>query len=838
MKVGNSRQKTSQETQPKTLNKISPKAPKSKLTPLSVCTRSFDDGSSSCRSPAEKKRSEGDTKRDQDSLAKSQTPNKKRYPAQGPRRTLYQQKTQEEEMSDDSDATVCEPHVGESVSPPNGKESPTTAAEPQPEVLCADDQSETGQTEDEPESPTFLQQLPDIVNDVNNDSPQNWDKEDGMEKKEVNKSEEAEVGQWQEEPEGPDSAESANIVEETSSLLDNRAELPTWQTSDELEYNERNCVELSSHDDTVVGQEDRDTPKPKQKKKKKDKTAAQSVRQEEDGNFDSYARMEDYGITVNCSVEDGVKKKKKKRKREEDAEQLQSNHADEPLNDVGGLQLKKKKKKKDKSVVVEEGEENEPENRTLDFLPMSTDVFIETRNGLENILSSEETNGSSRVKKKKHKKKRQASGDDAAQDGEKDLDMSLRQNPATLEESTGCSVKKKKRKKNISDEVDIFDSPEENKKVEDDPQKYVESLEDQNAKKKKKKKNSRTLSVNASIEIEAQSDDSVSVQRKEKKRTSSFLVADAVKKDARTHGEENCPSQCVEAPVWVKEDSFVRPGGFESAEVAGNLEKADGVVRRKKGKRKKSEKQDSVEEDLKHGCEEVNETCASPETTDKEVKRKKKKKHIADGTPVERLESVADVGHCPPDNEIVRKKKKKKKRDDSVCPVIEESPLTHAEDTVSEKSTLKTVSVDSPKKKAKHLTSSKHECGASISLASNIVTQAAKESPNVLNQDPQSLETLGKQALKNKKDKKNMKSAVPPQDEPVTESSQLEPIEHKKKKRKKQSAVPDGVTRSPTLSEISVSKFEKSDSVLKKKHKKVKRKLYDPIEGFLTTLTE
>lgn len=831
--VGKSRQKNSQETRPKTLNKISPKVSKSKLTPLSVHTESFDDGRSSCRSPAEKKGSEGDAKRDQDSLAKSQTPNKKRYPARGPRRTLFQQKAQEEEMSNDSDATVCEPHVGESVSPPNDKESSTTAAEPQPDVLCVDDQSQTGQREDEPESPSFLQQLPDIVNDVNNDSPQNWDKEDGMEKKEVNKSEEAEMGQGQEEPEGPD---SANIVEDTSSLLDNRAELPTWQTSDELEYNERNCVECSSHGDTVVGQEDRDTPKPKQKKKKKDKTAAQSVRQEGDGNSDSDARMEDYGMTVNCSVEDGIKKKKKKRKREEDAAQLQSNHADEPLNDVGGLQLKKKKKKKDKSVVVaEEGEENQPVNSTLDFLPMSTDVSVETRNGLENILSSEETNESSRVKKKKHKKKRQASGDDAAQDGETVLDVSLRQNPATLEESTGCSVKKKKRKKNVSDEVDILDSPEENRKVEDDPQKYVESLEDQNAKKKKKKKKSEKLSVNASIEIGAQSDDSVSVPRKEKKKTSPFLVADAEKKDAQTRGEEHCPSQCVEAPVWVKEDSFVRPGGFESAEVTGNLEEADGVVRRKKGKRKKSEKQDSVEKDSKQGCEEVNETWALPEITDKEVKRKKKKKHIADesemGTPVERLESVVDDGYCPTFNEVVRKKKKKKKRDDNVCPVIEESPLTHAEDTVSEKSTLKTVSVDSPRKKAKHLNFSKHEHGASILIASNTVKQAAQESPSVLNQDPQSLETPGKQALKNKKDKKSWKSPVP-----VTESAQLEPIEKKKKKRKKQLAVPDGVNSSPMSSEVSV--FDQSDSVLKKKHKKVKRKLHDPIDGFLTTLTE
>lgn len=780
MKVGKSRQKTSQ---PKTLNKISPKVSKSKLTPLPVHTESFDDGRSSCRSPAEKKRSKGDVKRDQDSLAKSQTPNKKRYPARGPRRILFQQKSQEDtrtqEMSSDSDATVCEPHVGESVSPPNDKESPATAAEPQPDVLCGDDQSQTGRTVDEPESPSFLQQLPDIVNYVNNDSLQNWDKEDGMETKEVNKHEEAKMGQWQEEPEGPDSAKSVNIVEETSSLLDNRAKLPTWQTSDELEYNERNCVELSSHDDTVVEQEDRDTPKPKQKKKKKDKTAAQNVRQEEDGNFDSDARMEDYGMTVNCSVEDGVKKKKKKR--EEDAEQPQSNHADEPLNDVGGLQLKKRKKKKDKSVVVaEEGEENEPENSTLDFLPMSTDVSVETRNGLENILSSEETNESSRVKKKKRKKKRQASCDDAAQDGEKTPDVSLRQNPAALEEGTGCSVKKKKRKKNISDEVAISDSPEENKKVEDDA-----------------KKKSEKLTVNASIEIVAQSDDSVSVPRKEKKRTSSFLVADAEKKDAQTRGEEHSPSQCVEAPVWVKEDPLVRPGGFESAEVAGNLEEADGVVRRKKGKRKKSEKQDSVEKDPKHGCEEVNETCASPETTDKEVKRKKQKKHVADesemGTPVERLESVVDDGYCPADNEVVRKKKKKKKKcDDNVWPVDNESPLTHAEDTVN---------------------------------------QAAKESPSVLNQDPLSLEAIGKQ---NKKDKKSMKSPVPPQDKPVTESAQLEPIEKKESKL----AVPEGVTSSPTLSEISVSKFEQSRSVLKKKQKKVKRKLHAPIEGFLTTSTE
>lgn len=81
------------------------------------------------------------------------------------RRTLFQ----EEEMCDDSDATVCEPNKKNDVCPPLGSHRSTVAEGPA-QVSCEDDQS---QTEDERESQSLLQPLPmsNIMHDLDNHSP-------------------------------------------------------------------------------------------------------------------------------------------------------------------------------------------------------------------------------------------------------------------------------------------------------------------------------------------------------------------------------------------------------------------------------------------------------------------------------------------------------------------------------------------------------------------------------------------------------------------------------------------------------------------------------------------
>lgn len=815
-------QETSRETQRKTLHEIPAKASTSRVTPLSLDTESSADGESSCRFLVE--RSDEHVTRDRNPLAQSEIPKRKRHLTRGNKRTLFQQKAWEGELCDDSDATVCEPHAVQR-SPrqytPKGREASTTAAEPQTDVLNTDDQSQTGQTEFEPESQNIL------ISDANNDSVCSETRVKKRKKKKkdrVHGSIEDKMGQRQEEPEGLHAAKSVNVeVEETPSLSDNRAKPPTSQTSDELDYNETNCMDNSvSHDDTIVRQEERDIPESKKEKRKK--SAAQNVRQEVDGNLELDVRMEDSVISVSCNVENGGKKKKRRKRREEDVEQLQSSAADEPLNDGAGVQLKKKKRKKDKTIVAaEECEEKEARN-------MSTGQLEESGNGLESQASSQGTLESSNVKKKKKlKKKRQSSSNDATRDTEDAVDVSFSNDAATLEESTGKSLMKKK---TISDGVDISNTPEENEKVEDTTQKANEGLEDQNAelvtkKKKKKKISSRTTSDDSV----AQSDDSVSVRKKEKKRTSSFLVADVEEKD-----EQNSASQSVDAHVWGAENPSVSASDFEteSAEIAGNLEESnDGVrQRKKKRKRKMSEKQDGVEKDHKRDFEELNKTCALPETTDTGVKRKNKcvRDEIDLRTSMERLESAADSGHSPTDKDVVLKKKKGKCKDEP-CRVIE-SPLTATEDTESEKLTLNTCSVVSHQKKGKRLTfpvvsKGEHGRSADMSQASSTFDQASKETLNMFEQASPSSDTPGKQALR---DKKKMKSPdnILLRGMSLSKSAELEP--------KEKSVVPKSVTSNPVLSEISISKCEmsSSDSIMNKKHK---RKLYNPSEDFLTDLS-
>ncbi|XP_035522085.1 phoenix [Morone saxatilis] len=749
---------------------------------------------------------------------------------------VFQQKAREEELCDDSDATVCELPIPRQYVQ-NDREASTTVTEPQTDVFHTDDLSQTAQAEDEPESQSLLRGLPDLIHDTNNDSVCSETVVKKRKKKKKDRDHESvEEEKSQEEPQGVHAA-----AEVTPSLSqDDRAEPLASQTSDELELNERNCI--VSHDDTILRQEERDSPDSKQKKKKRKKTAAENVGQEVDGNLELDVRVEDSVFSASCNVDSSGKKKKSKRSGE-DVEQLQSNAVAEPLNDDAEIQTKKKKRKKEgKIVVAEECEGEETSNRALDLPPMSTGQLEESGDCLENTSVSAETLESTYVKRKKHKNKHQSSNN-AIHDGEEGGDVNFSNDALTLEESTGMSLKKKKRKKQktILEWVDISRTPEENEKADvDNTQKTKEGLEDQNAelvtkKKKKKKKTTERSNSNIFEDSVAQSNDSVSAHKKEKKRTSSFLVADAEENDAQTHGEQNSQSH-----VWGSEKPAVSTE-VESAEITGNVAESNNRVRKKKRRRKVSVELDSVEKDHKLDFEEPNETRSSalPETTDAGVKRKKKRMGNESElvAPMERLESAADAGHSPTDEAVVLKKKKKKKKKckEESLHVIQESPPAATEDAESGKSSLNACSSVSHKKKGKHLTSPSK--GKYVHSASSTSDQATMETLNMVEHASPSLEIPGNQAFNHVSDKKKKKTKssdnVLVKGKSMTKSAELE---NKKKERNKQSTGSSIISSSPVLLETSLSKSEmsSSDRIMKNGHMKVRRRLLNPSEDFLT----
>lgn len=457
----NSRQETSQETQHKKLNKIAAKTSTSKITALYLDPESSADRESSSLSVVVRETSDEHVTRDGNYLTQNVT-QKGEHLTQGNKKTLFQQTAGELELCKESDTTVCEPpDVHRSLSQYTLKDrASTTAADPPTDALRSDDQSQTGQPEDKPESQSLLHSLQGLIRDINNDSVCSETRVKDRKKKKKHRvcgSTEDEMGERQEEPEGLQAAKSVNVELEEHPCLSDDNRPPVSQTSDELEVNERNCTQNSSHDNRTVRQKERDIPNSEQKKNRKE-SAAGRIRQEVDG---SGVRMEDSVFSVNHDIENSGTKKKRKRSKK-DVEQSQSHAGDEPLNDDAGReQRKKKKKKKDKTIeVAEKCEKKESWNRTLDLLPTSAGQLEESGNGLDNTLSCEGTLESSYVKKKKHKKKRHSSSNDAAPDEEEVAGMSFSNDAATVEERTGKSLKKKKkRKKNISDGVDVSYTP-------------------------------------------------------------------------------------------------------------------------------------------------------------------------------------------------------------------------------------------------------------------------------------------------------------------------------------------------------------------------------------------
>lgn len=175
----------------------------------------------------------------------------------------------QENVQNDSNATVCEPCEEASVSPPL-----FTAAEGPAQVFCADSQSQQGHRGGELESHRFLQALPmsTIMHDINDKNQGRRTKDDKKKKKKkTEKGTNDELVQRQEESEDSYPVGIPMLAKERSSLLDEAKYGPVCPSGNELEYIDNSEVQRSSNDNTGVVQEDRSTPKSKPKKRKKEK---------------------------------------------------------------------------------------------------------------------------------------------------------------------------------------------------------------------------------------------------------------------------------------------------------------------------------------------------------------------------------------------------------------------------------------------------------------------------------------------------------------------------------------------------------------------------------------
>lgn len=105
------------------------------------------------------------------------------------------------------------------------------------------------------------------------------------------------------------------------------------------------------------------------------------------------------------------------------------------------------------------------------------------------------------------------------------------------------------------------------------------SAEDKSPKAVKKKKKKHEVKMNSSEDSVPQSDFSVAMQKKEKRRTSSFLCADSVEKDVQTARKR----------ISVQAEDL----GTQSAEITESLAQSDCCVKAEKRKRKHDYKDDA-----------------------------------------------------------------------------------------------------------------------------------------------------------------------------------------------------------------------------------------------------
>lgn len=561
-----------QKSQKKMSCKMSTKATTSTATLLSSDVDSSDTG--------HPQRDTRDKPISSNILERTETPKK--------RRTKDNQKIllQEKESGVDSDATVCDLlqlQGSQREHTQAHKEATVTVTVERAYVFQTDDLSEAGREEDVPDSQSLLQSLPEFVSHANNESVRTEASEMKKKKKRKKKvkgnhpSLGEEKSQSQEELEGLHDAASVNVeADETlSPPEDSRAEPPVPQGTD-----------ISSR------QEKKDFPDstPTAKKKKRSKSSAREVVE----NSAHGERLEDSGFSVMSNTENVTEKKKKKKKKlkrnVEDDEGVDV--AEEPPNDDSVMQKKKKKEKR--TLVREEHGEEDVEN---------TEVCQET------------LGPSYKKKRRKHKTKKQSSSLEDGQVEEED-GVSWPNEGVALDEFTGLSVKKRKKKRkgeSISEGVDIHSNPDKSITVENTGH---EDRDTEQVTKKKKKKKTRELS---SREV-SQSDDLCSVQERDKKRTSSFPAADSEEKEAQSYPQQQSSSTCVAAHVRGagKAVGDVEP---ESAQMA--VTSGDGVSKKKKKrKRNMSAPRENVEDDHKPGFQEPDKTCVS--LTDTVVKKKKR----------------------------------------------------------------------------------------------------------------------------------------------------------------------------------------------------------------------
>ncbi|XP_069556760.1 glutamic acid-rich protein-like [Brachyistius frenatus] len=768
--------------------KRSHKRPSLRLPPCSD-TWSSDDGGSPGRA---QEMSDKRVTRHTSAVTLTKTPKTNRPFTRGKMKLIYEGKEKEDELCDDSDATVCEGSLKGSKQ--KSREASGSVTEPQ-----ADDLSLTGRGECDPDGQNVLQ------NDISNDTSCNESrvkKKRKEKKKHIGEHESIDEGKGerQEEQKGQHAPMSVDMgiteVEETPSLS---------QAVGEPELHENSWTESLSHGD-MVGREETEIPDSKQKSRK-NKLAAEDVGQEVDGRLESNVRAaEDSGSVVSCNVE----KKKKKRKRDVE-EEVESNEAAELPNDDSEIK-KKKKRKQDVEEEVEEIESKaaaKPPNDDSEIKKkkkrknMTSDEKsaeqLEETNCAENTEASPQTLESIYVKRKKQKKKH-SNGE--APVGE---EVSFSRDGLSSTGSTGSSVKKKRRIR-FCEQVDISHTPEEEENA-DNTEKPTEALEVQDAElvKKKKKKMREASSMNTSDDTVAQTDDSVSVRKKEKKRTSSFLIADAEEKAAQTHEEQLSASQSATARVWEAETTAV----CESAELAGSLKQSNNGVKKKKKKR--SAVQESAEKDHKEPHKTFQGTL--DETG---VKRKKKWMRNEDES-VERSEGVTEVG-CFDEAVVLKKKKKKKKGTQEVSAVVTEEE--------SENPSLNTCSSRSPKKKDQNVVSKgnhghSHEISKD-SCASN--DRATQETPVHL--ASLTSETPGNDG-RDKKKKKKLKDSDNVSLEGKSLTKTVEFAAHKPEKDRKKVAADLSFSSSFLLR-------PETSSNRKNKYEKVKRRLHNASEDFLT----
>lgn len=251
------------------------------------------------------------------------------------------------------------------------------------------------------------------------------------------------------------------------------------------------------------------------------------------------------------------------------------------------------------------------------------------------------------------------------------------------------------------------------------------SAEDQSPKPVKKKNQKHDVKMDTSEDSVPHGDFSVAVQKKGKKRTSSFLGADAVEKYVQTARKHIC----------VKAEEV----GTHSAEITEDLEQSDGRVKKKKRKRKHHYKDDE----------------------DTGAERDSDRNGNGLGTTTETMESAAVLDPL-----------KKKSKEDSRCM----SDLSYHVGTFD----------------------------------------------RFFKKDSYS-QTPGKLALKDENSKMEPNaSADLLQEELVTKH-----LEFGKKKK--------ALTAAPLIAAISFSqsKISSPDCVVSKKHKKLKRKLYHPVDDLL-----